>query len=126
MKRLFLAIVCATLTLGLCTSAVFAIPEASKQFKDHYPALKEKADEAKCNVCHYGTSKKNKNDFGKALSEFIKKDNYKSDRVKSEADKVKAEFGEAFKKVEALKSKGGETFGERIKAGNLPGTPEKD
>lgn len=126
MKKLIGLLVCAVVALSVGSSAVFAIPEASKQFKDHYPALKEKADEAKCNVCHFGSSKKNKNDFGKALGEFIKKENYKADRVKAEPEKVKAEFTEAFKKVEATKSKGGDTFGDRIKAGNLPGTPEKE
>ena len=35
-------------------------------------------------------------------------------------------IAEAFKKVEAEKSKSGETFGERLKAGKAPGTPEED
>ena len=89
-----------------------------------FEARKKASEEAKCNVCHFGNSKKNKNDYGKALGELLKKDNYKEDRVKAEPEAVKKELEEAFKKVEAAKSKGGDTFGDRLKAGKLPGSPE--
>ncbi len=126
------------LTLSLLACAVAAVsfatffsdpalatPVFKKQFEEQYPALKGVAEEQKCNVCHYGKSKKNKNDYGKALAELLKKDNYKDERVKAEPEKVRAEFDAAFKKVEEAKSKGGETFGARLKAGKAPGTPEE-
>lgn len=109
------------------TSSAFATPVFKKAFDEQYgknEAIKKASEEAKCNVCHFGNSKKNKNDYGKALSELLKKDNYKEDRVKAEPEAVKKELDEAFKKVEAAKSKGGDTFGDRLKAGKLPGSPE--
>ena len=68
-----------------------AVPAFKKAFDDAYPDAKKVSDEQKCNLCHFGKSKKNKNDYGKALAELLKKDNYKDERVKAEADKVKAE-----------------------------------
>ena len=117
-------LVAVALALGFSSQAS-AIPGFKKAFDDRYPALKGVSEEQKCNLCHFGKSKKNKNDYGKALAELLKKDNYKDERVKAEADKVKAEYDEAFKKVEAAKSKTGDTFGERLKAGKAPGTPEE-
>ena len=76
--------------------------------------------------CHFGKSKKNRNDYGKALSKLLKKDDYKTARVKAEAEAVDKELEEAFKKVEAMKSPGGQTYGERIKAGELPGSVEEE
>ena len=111
------------LSIGFSSPAL-AIPGFKKAFDDRYPELKSVSDEQKCNLCHFGKSKKNKNDYGLALSELLKKDNFKEERVKAEPDKVKAEYDAAFKKVEEGKSKGGETFGERLKAKKAPGTPE--
>ncbi|MFO0820444.1 MAG: hypothetical protein U1A77_21035 [Pirellulales bacterium] len=128
MKKLGLVLVAsmfAAVLVAMSTSSSHATPVFKKQFEEKYPALKSVTDEQKCNLCHYGKSKKNKNDYGKALGELLKKDNYKDERVKAEPEKVKAEFEAAFTKVEAAKSKGGETFGERIKAGKAPGTPEE-
>ena len=109
------------------TSSAYATPVFKKAFDEQYgknETIKKASEDAKCNVCHFGNSKKNKNDYGKALSELLKKDNYKEDRVKAEPEAVKKELEEAFKKVEAAKSKGGDTFGDRLKAGKLPGSPE--
>lgn len=126
MKRACMALMTLLVMVALSTPAL-AIPPFKKAFDEQYgknEQIKKASDEAKCNVCHFGTSKKNKNDYGKALGELLKKDKYKEDRLKAEADAVKKEIEEAFKKVEDGKSKGGEKFGERLKAGKLPGTPE--
>jgi len=109
-------------------SPVWAVPPFKKAFDENYGSnegVKKVSDELKCNVCHYGKTKKNLNDYGKALHQLLKKDNFKEERIKNEGDKVKAELEAAFKKVEGEKSKGGETFGERLKAGKAPGTPEE-
>jgi hypothetical protein len=78
--------------------------------------------EAKCNVCHYGTNKKNRNDFGKALNKHINKEVY--DEIKQEDDENKTKL---FKKIEEAlksafkeKSKNGKTYGELIESGSLP------
>ncbi len=80
------------------------------------------AGEAKCNLCHYGTTKKNRNDYGMALSTLLKKDDYSSARVAAEPENVEKEIYEAFQKVEEMNSTGGKTFGELLNAGQLPGT----
>ncbi len=91
-----------------------ARPDYSKAFVAKYPSL-EAAKEAKCNVCHYGDSKKNRNEYGKAVGKAIGEANCK-DAAKITAGLVKAE-GE--------KSSSGETFGDKIKEGKLPAEPAK-
>lgn len=76
-----------------------------------------------CFVCHFGSSKKNRNEYGKALSVYLKKEDFTSEKVSADADKAKKTVLEAFMKVEAEKSAAGKTFGDLIKAGELPGGP---
>ena len=76
--------------------------------------------EAKCNVCHFGKKRKDYNAYGVALSEFLKGDDYKKKRVKKEREKVKEEVQAAFKKVEAMQSPSGETWGKLFRDGKLP------
>lgn len=124
MKKVFLPLVCGLIVIGVGTQA-FAIPKFKKAFDDKYattPELRKVSDELKCFLCH-GKAKTVRNDYGKALSEFLKKGNYSDDRFKAEGEKVKMEFEDAFKKVEAMKATDGKTFGERLKAGKAPGTP---
>lgn len=127
MKKLGLLVLTGTMVLAL-NANVFAIPAFKKAWDTHYVEGNANADfvvaveEAKCNVCHYGKSKKNRNDYGQALHEFLEKDNYKASRVKEEPEKVQAEILEAFQKVEAMKGSDETLFGEKLKAGKLPGT----
>ena len=126
MKRVCAALMACIVLIAMSAPAM-AIPPFKKAFDEYYGKnadLKKASDEAKCNVCHFGTSKKMKNDYGKALAELLKKDKFKEDRLKAEPDAVKKDIEEAFKKVEDAKSKGGEKFSDRLKAGTLPGTPE--
>ena len=131
MKKLGLLVLTGAMVLALNANAL-AIPEFKKQWDASY--LEGNSDatftaavgEAKCNVCHYGKSKKNRNDYGQALHQFLEKDNYKPARVKEETEKVKAEILEAFKKVEEMKGTDGVTFGEKIKKGLLPGINPPD
>lgn len=92
---------------------VDARPGYAKVFKDTYPNLAEKADEAKCGVCHFGSKKTDRNDYGVAMSKaFGDIKNCKDD----------AKIKEVLTKIEAEKSSTeGKTFGDLIKAGELPG-----
>ncbi len=131
MKRGLLLALIAFMAVNFAGSAG-AIPVFKTHFEKMYVdkeknkefAAKVKAE--KCNVCHYGKSKKNKNDYGLALSKLIKKKEFSGARVKAEPDKVKAELDKAFKKVGEVKKKSGKTFGELIKAGELPGTAPEE
>ncbi len=107
-----------TLLLGtiLLTSThkAEARPNYLKAFAGKYKGLAAQAKKVKCGVCHFGKSKKNRNDYGKAVAKGTGKKQKKSDII----DK-------AFTKAESMKNAKGMTFGELIKAGKLPGTPPK-
>ena len=79
-----------------------------------YPQLKDAAtaEGVKCNVCHFGEKKTNRNDYGKAVGEAL---------GATKVTDAKA-IEEALKKAEAGKSSvEGKTFGDLIKMGKLPG-----
>jgi len=122
MRRLFLVLLLGMFLLGLTAQTALAVAPLSKRFLETYKDSKiiEAAKQAKCSVCHYGKSKKNRNDYGEALSEFFTKADYK--KLKGDKDKLKAALDSALKKAEAEKSVSGETFGDLIAAGKLPGT----
>lgn len=84
-------------------------------------AFAEAVEKVRCNVCHEGKLKKNRNEYGKALGELLSR---KTDTENKE--KIVA----ALKKVEAKhtdpKDENSPTFGDRIKAGKLPVEPKSD
>lgn len=88
-----------------------ARPKFLPAFKEAYPALVAQADTVKCNVCHFGDKKTNRNDYGMAVGKAIGEKNV------MDAEKIK----EALKKAEGEKNADGKTFGELIKDGKLPG-----
>lgn len=129
MKKVCVFLVGGFAAIAFCAAPAHAVQEFKKQFDAKYvegngnAKFVEAAGAAKCNVCHDANSKskKDRNEYGKALSKFLKKDDFKAERIKEEPDKVKAEILEAFKKVEDMKAASGKTFGEIIKSGALPG-----
>ena len=76
--------------------------------------------EHKCNVCHYGKSKKNRNDFGKAVNKTMNEDAYKKLKAEENKEKLTKKIDEALKAAMKEKSPSGKTFGELIDAGELP------
>jgi hypothetical protein len=64
-----------------------------------------------CNICHVGTDKKQRNDYGMAIDKLLSKDDMK------DAEKIE----QSLVKVEGEKS-GDTTFGVLIKEGKLPVT----
>lgn len=131
MKKLATVLAVAIIAVVASTEKAQAIPAFAKAFTERYVNTSKNADfvaaakEKKCNLCHFGTSKKNKNDFGKAFAKHFKKANYSSTRVREEADAVKKEFDEGLKKVLAEKNPAGKTYKSLIDAGKLPGTVEE-
>jgi hypothetical protein len=81
--------------------------------------------DAKCNACHFGKKKADRNDYGMAITKAgLTKENYNAKKGDKEA--FAKEIAEVLEKVLEEKSQSGETFGDRIKAGKLPGTnPEE-
>jgi hypothetical protein len=125
MKKGLLMGLAVAFVVGLAITAdqASAIPDFNNAWKERYtkdnPALKEKSDAAKCNVCHVGTDKKMRNAYGKALDALLDRKTDGKDAAKINA---------AFDEVEALKvnpdDENSETFGDRLKAGELPVAPE--
>lgn len=108
------AVALAFLVANMISEKAAARPNYLKAFAAKYKNLADQVKAKKCGTCHYGKSKKNRNDYGVALSKATGK--------KAKGDKVTA----ALTKTESVK-KGdtGKTFGELIKAGKLPGTAPK-
>jgi hypothetical protein len=113
----------AALMVGASSRPAFAIKEFFDEFKAVYvkpdsgdaneKALVAEVEKAKCNVCHVGSSKKERNAYGHALAEFLDKKEDKKDTAKIRG---------ALETVAALPSgEGKPTFGELIKEGRLPG-----
>jgi hypothetical protein len=111
----------------LCMIALTARPaSAIKEFKDAFEAKYVKPDSTEandvalakafkavsCGTCHVNPQKNKKirNEYGKELNKIITKAD-KNDKTKIEA---------ALDTVAKLKSKSGETYGDKISSGKLP------
>ncbi len=115
------------LVVGMAPRPAFAIKQFFDEFKAVYvkpdsaeandKALVAEVETAKCNVCHAGTSKKERNDYGNALADLLdKKEDAKN------VDKIR----KALETVAAMPSgTDGATFGDLLKQGKLPGAPAK-
>jgi len=119
MKRIASALVLSALGLGVCLTApqqVEARQPYLKSFIAKYgevEAVKTKAEELKCGVCHGegGKNKKVVSDYGKALAQALGEKNVKS------TEKLEKAYGE----IESKKDSGNDkTYGELLKAGELP------
>ena len=130
MKKLCLLLASGVVVLAFNAPSAHAVLTFKKAFEakskvktaktDSQKSLAAAVKKAKCNVCHKGKKKKDHNAYGLALKKFLDKDNFKPKRRKAEPEKVKKEIWDALKKVESMKGDEGPTFGELIKAGNLP------
>jgi len=115
------------LVAGMSSRPAFAIKQFFDEFKGMYvkpdsseandKALAAEVETAKCNVCHAGTSKKERNAYGNALADLLDK--------KEDAKNVE-KIRDALKTVAAMPSgTDGATFGDLLKQGKLPGGPAK-
>jgi hypothetical protein len=105
---------------GGMSREAFAIKQFADEFKAMYvkdgTPLAAAVEEAKCNVCHMGKSKKDRNAYGNALAERLDK--------KEDAKNVE-KIRKALEEVAALSSDPSKpdapTFGKLIEEGKLPG-----
>ena len=118
------------LACGGAAREAVAFKEFSEEFKAVYvkpdstdpaeKALVAEVEAAKCNVCHMGSSKKERNAYGKALAERLDKKEDKEDTAK---------IRKALEEVASLPSDpakpGSPTFGALLKDGKLPGGAAK-
>jgi hypothetical protein len=108
-----------SLAWGPAAGPAFAIKQFADEFKEVYvkegTPLATAVEAAKCNVCHVGKSKKDRNAYGEELAKLLDKKEDKDD---------KAKIKQALEAVAKLPSKeAGKTFGDLIAAGQLPGGP---
>jgi hypothetical protein len=128
MKKILFSLAAIMIFGSYVSTPAFAIKQFGDAWKEYYEksstneGFKKLVADAKCNVCHIDGEKKTKhNPYGEEVEGLLKKKDFPADRFKSEPEKCKEEIEAAFKKVEAAKAKDGKTFGEKIKAGELPG-----
>jgi len=114
------------LVCGGSARDAFAIKQFGEEFKAVYvkpdsadpaeKALAAAVETAKCNVCHEGSSKKDRNAYGQALDKLLDK--------KEDAKNVE-KIRKALEEVAALPSDPAKadspTFGALLKEGKLPG-----
>jgi|TARA_B100001939_G_scaffold236365_1_gene203864 hypothetical protein len=115
--RLIAGVIVATFVGAFIVSAspAFAVKQFYDEFKEVY-VNKGNLDasavaKAKCNICHEGKSKKDKNAYGKLLDQLL-------DRKKDAKNPEK--IRQALAAVESEKSPSGETYGSLFKEGKLP------
>jgi hypothetical protein len=139
MTRLFSCSLACLLTACLAAPA-FALPPLPKYVEEHYAASPDYAKfvetfkglKMKCDTCHTrGADKKAKghglNDFGSAVHDhFQHRDFLAANKLAKdnpdEAAKAKKLVAEALLAAEAEKNAAGKTYGELLKAGQLPAT----
>ena len=124
MKKVCVMLVAGLFVVGMLASQASAIPPFLKGFNEQYKEnakVVEAAGAAKCNVCHDANSKskKDKNEYGKALGKYLKKADF--EKVNEDAAGQAKLFKETFEKAEADKAGDGKSYGEKLKAGTLPG-----
>jgi hypothetical protein len=126
MKKFCVSLVClAVLAFG--AAPAWAVPAFNEAFKKAYlkdgTPLAEKVAEVKCNVCHKGKEKKDKNEFGVAVGKYLKKGDFAGDDKKYDpkSDEGQKVLAEGLEKALKEKSSKGKTYGELIQANELPG-----
>lgn len=122
MKKLGLLVVALFVVGSYLAAPAQAIPPFAKAFAGKYndPALADAIKAAGCNVCHDANSKskKDKNEYGKALAKHLTKAGF--EKVKADEEASKKYLEEGLTKTEAEKSSGGKTYGELLKEKMLP------
>ncbi len=100
----------------------FAIKQFADQFKEVYvkegTPLAAEVEAAKCNVCHKGKSKKDRNAYGEALAKLLDK---KED--KANVEKIREALATVAKESSDPSNPSAPTFGALIEGGKLPGGP---
>lgn len=117
--------------LAVLASPVLATSEFNKQWKEKYLSdesvdedFKKTARKHGCYICHVvkEDKKKVRNEYGKAIHEFLKAEKFTKEYVKENPEKAQKEIFEGFEKAGEKKSSDGKTFAAKIKAGEVPAT----
>lgn len=117
-----LAALTAAFVLGSAAREAFAIKQFADEFKAVYfkdgTPLAAAVESAKCNVCHKGKSKKDRNAYGEALAKLLDKKEDKDNK-----DKIRQALETVAKESSNPADASAPTFGALIEEGKLPGGP---
>jgi hypothetical protein len=117
-----LAVLTAAFVLGSASREAFAIKQFADEFKAVYvkdgSPLAAEVEAAKCNVCHKGKSKKDRNVYGEALAKLLDKKEDKDNK-----DKIRQALETVSKESSNPADASAPTFGALIEQGKLPGGP---
>jgi hypothetical protein len=121
MKKIAVCVVIGLIAFAVSLKSASALPPFNKEWVAKYNPGEANATfkDAKCNVCHAGESKKMKNEYGKAVGKYLTKAKY--NEIKDDQAAAQKYIAEGLQKAEGEKSSSGQTYGELIKAGKLPG-----
>ncbi|MFM8413521.1 MAG: hypothetical protein ACKOCX_02230 [Planctomycetota bacterium] len=117
-----LALLGLSIVFGASAREAFAIKQFADEFKAAYvkegTPLAAEVETAKCNVCHKGSNKKERNAYGEALAKLLdkKEDKENKEKIRQALDTVAKESSDPAKPDAP-------TFGDLIAAGKLPGGP---
>ncbi|MCP4174666.1 MAG: hypothetical protein GY758_28275 [Fuerstiella sp.] len=117
--RFLIAGTCLFAIVALTGDSASARPKYQQVISKHYPELTAKhgkSGKLSCAVCHPSKSKKKRNNYGVAMGKNVGKKN------QSDLEIIKAAIVKAEKEKSATE---GKTFGDLIKAGELPGTKDE-
>jgi hypothetical protein len=124
MKKVCICLVLAAGAVAMSVPSASALPPFNKEWMARYVEGNGNAKfvaavtEVKCNVCHMGTSKKDHNEYGKVVKKYLTKAKY--NEIKEDEAAAKKYILEGLQKSEAEKNGSGKTYGEMLKAGQLP------
>jgi hypothetical protein len=116
---------------AILASPVLATSTFNKQWKEKYlsgddvdPDFKRTARKHGCYICHVVKEDKKevRNEYGKAVHEFLKAEDFPKDWVKDNPEEAQKKIFEGLEKAGKKKSKDGKAFAAKIKAGEVPAT----
>jgi hypothetical protein len=140
MVRLLAGALVTTIAVTMLIPSAQALPAFKTAFEKKYVKTSDNAEfqavfkKETCNVCHIkGEKEKTKqNAYGKELNKLIEgdanirmKEARANGKLDEETKKLLDELEIAFKKVEEMKAPSGPTYGELLKDGKFPVTPEE-
>src|SRR5215208_1756722 len=123
MKKV-VCIVLGLFAIALSVESASALPPFNREWTGKYiegngnAKFVEAVGTAKCNVCHMGTSKKDRNEYGMAVSKYLTKAKY--NEIKDDEAVAKKYILDGLEKAAAEKNAAGKSFGDLIKSGELP------
>lgn len=121
MKKLWISATCLLAAVAVTGALEPESAQARAPYKKEFDAMYAPTSEmepfksAKCNICHVGEKKKDRNVYGQALAKLLQKGDEKDlPKVKSALETVGKESSDPSKPDAP-------TFGDLIKSGKLPG-----